>query len=362
MYRDITIATVVPAYNEERHIAQVITTMPAFVDHIIVINDASSDRTSEVARATEDPRLVLIEHTVNTGVGGAVVDGHRRALELGAGIICIMAGDAQTDPAYLESLVEPVADGRCDMAKANRFFSSQSYAGMPRYRVFGNVVLSFLNKLASGFWHIFDPQNGYLAVRREVLEAVPLDSIAKGYSLENDFLINLNILGARVTDVPVPAVYADEQSSIKLRRVVPQMVSLLFRGFFRRIIRKYVLWSFSPVALFLFTGLALCFFGVVVGAWTIAQTLGPPEASTATVLLSVGPLLVGINLLVSALMLDIQEGQKLEVQLDRFGGHASRQRMQNHLQARAAIQANGDGGREPADADAIPGRGADAGA
>jgi hypothetical protein len=274
-------------------------------------------------------------------VGGAVIDGHYRALELGVDIVCIMAGDAQCDPAYLGSLVEPVADGRCDMAKANRFFSSKSFAGMPKYRVFGNVVLSFLNKLASGYWHVFDPQNGYLAVRREALEAIPLDSIAKGYSLENDFLINLNIVGARVADVPVPAVYGDEQSSIKLRHVIPQMMHLLFKGFFRRIMRKYVFWSFSPVALFLFAGLSLILFGSVVGAWTVAHTLGEPVASTGTVLLSVGPLLAGTNLLVSALMLDIQEGRRLEVHLDAFGGHATRQRMRQQLNGRLTSPSDG---------------------
>jgi glycosyltransferase involved in cell wall biosynthesis len=332
MYHGHTLAAVVPAYNEERHIAQVITTMPAFVDHVIVIDDASLDGTSAAAMATGDPRLTLIEHDVNTGVGGAVVDGHHKALELGADIMTVMAGDGQMDPAYLSTLIDPIVDGRCDFAKANRFYSSRSFQGMPRHRVLGNIVLSFLNKLASGYWHIFDPQNGYTAARREALEAIPLDSIAKGYSLENDILINLNVVGARVADVPVPALYAEEKSGIKIRRVVPTMISLLFKGFFRRILRKYVLWSFSPIALFLLTGMALILFGTVVGIWVVAHTLGAPVASTGTVLLSVGPLLAGINLLISGLVLDIQEGRDLEVQLDRFGGHATRQRLRRQQQ------------------------------
>lgn len=331
MFREQIVAAVVPAYNEERHIAQVITTMPSFVDYVIVVDDASTDGTAREAASTFDPRLVLVRHERNTGVGGAVVDGHHEALALGADVVCVMAGDGQTDPAYLGSLVEPVVEGVCDMAKANRFFSARSFEGMPRHRVFGNVVLSFLNKMASGYWHIFDPQNGYLAVRREALEAIPLDSIARGYSLENDILINLNIVGARIADVPVPAVYADERSSIKLRRVAPQMASLLFRGFFRRVVRKYVFWSFSPIALFLFAGLSLTLFGAAAGIWVALATLGPETASTATVLLSVGPLLAGINLLVTGLAMDIQEGQRLEVQLDPFGGHATRQRLRRQV-------------------------------
>jgi glycosyltransferase involved in cell wall biosynthesis len=336
MYRDHSVAVVVPAYNEERHIARVIMTMPDFVDHILVIDDASTDNTCKVAHETGHPHLELISHSTNTGVGGAVVDGHKRAIELGVDIVCIMAGDAQTDPQYLHTLIDPVVDGRCDMAKANRFFSSTSFTGMPRYRVFGNVVLSFANKVASGYWHVFDPQNGYLAVRREVLEAIPLDSIAKGYSLENDFLINLNIVGARVADVPVPAVYADERSTIKLRRVIPALLSLLTAGFFRRIFRKYVLWSFSPIALLFFTGLFLVLAGLIVGAWVVVNTLGEPVASTGSVLLSVGPLLVGVQLLVSGLVLDIQEGQRLEVQLDQFGGHATRQLVRRRLEQLSA--------------------------
>jgi glycosyltransferase involved in cell wall biosynthesis len=327
MYRDHVVAAVVPAHNEERHVAQVILTMPDFVDHIVVIDDASTDTTSETAAATADPRLVLIRHQRNTGVGGSVVDGYKRALDLGADIACVLAGDGQMDPDYLPSLLDPIVDGRCDMAKANRFFSSRSFDGMPRHRVAGNIALSFLNKVASGYWDLFDPQNGYVAIRREALEAISLDSISAGYSLENDVLINLNIVGARVADVPVPARYGDERSGIKLRRVVPQMSGLLFSGFFRRIMQKYVFWSFSPVALFLFVGLALCAFGGLVGAWALARTLGPPVASTGTVLLAVGPILVGVNLLVSGLFLDIQEGRRLQVRLDPFGGHATRQRV-----------------------------------
>lgn len=341
MYRDHVIAAVVPAHNEERHVAMVITTMPAFVDHVIVVDDASTDGTSAAARATGDARLVLLRHEHNTGVGGAVVDGHQRALDLGADVVCVLAGDGQMDPAYLPSLLDPLVEGRCEMAKANRFFSSRSFDGMPRHRVFGNIGLSFLNKLASGYWDLFDPQNGYVAIRREALEAIPLDAISQGYSLENDVLINLNIVGARVADVPVPALYADERSGIRLRRVVPQMASLLFRGFFRRVIRKYVLWSFSPVALFLFAGLVLCGLGAAVAAWVLMRTLGPPVATTGTVLLAVGPLLAGFNLLVAGLLLDIQEGRRLQVRLDPFGGHLTRQRARRLCADRRTTTGNG---------------------
>ncbi len=310
MYRDRSVAAVVPAYNEEEHIGTVIKTMPDFVDHIVVVDDRSTDRTAEIATDAGDPRVTVVRHEENTGVGGAVVTAYREALDQGAELFAVMAGDAQMDPAYLPALLDPIVDGRAEFTKGNRFFSMGSFHGMPRYRVFGNVILSFLTKLASGYWHVFDPQNGYVAIGRPTLERLPLDRVSKGYSLENDVLIYLNIIGARVLDVPIPARYQTEVSSIRLRRVIPQMMSLLFKGFWRRIFWKYVLWSFSPIALFLFAGLLLTAWGVGFGVWVTLQTLGPPVATTGTVLLSVVPFMLGVQFLIAFLVLDIAQSPK----------------------------------------------------
>jgi glycosyltransferase involved in cell wall biosynthesis len=307
MYKGAVVAAVVPAYNEEKLVGRVIETMPSYVDHIVIVDDCSPDGTSDAARAVGDPRVTVVRHTENLGVGGAIITGHRRAMALGADVDVIMAGDAQMDPEYLPDLLDPLVEGGYGFAKANRFFSVKSFEGMPRYRVFGNVVLSFMTKLASGYWHIFDPQNGYTAIRRDVLERVPLDRVSRRYSFENDLLIQLNILRTPAIDVPVPAVYGDEVSSIRLGRVVPELMRLLVGGFWRRVFYKYILWSFSPVALFLLGGLAVLLFGLVVGVWTIVETIGPPSASAGSVLLSVAPTLVGLQMLMYALMLDIQE-------------------------------------------------------
>lgn len=307
MYEDHRIAAVVPAYNEEKLIAKVITTMPDFVDHIVVVDDMSADRTSEVARATGDPRLVVIRHEKNTGVGGAIITGHRKALELGADVNVVMAGDAQMDPNYLPALLDPIVHDGYGFAKANRFFSTGSYHGMPKHRIFGNIVLSFLTKFASGYWHMFDPQNGYTATRRDVLQRLPMHQLAQRYSYENDVLINLNILRVPARDVPIPAVYGEEVSSIKLSRVGPEISFLLLRGFWRRFLWKYVVHSFSPVALFLIGGALLTLFGTIVGIWTIIETLGPPAATAGSVILAVAPFLLGMQMLMYALMLDIQE-------------------------------------------------------
>jgi glycosyltransferase involved in cell wall biosynthesis len=316
MYRNRSLAAVVPAYREERLIGTVIRTMPDYVDHIIVVDDCSPDRTSEVARSVGDPRVVVVRHEQNTGVGGAIITGHKRAAELGADIDVVMAGDGQMDPDYLPGLLEPLVDGGRGFAKANRFFSITSMQSMPRHRVFGNIVLSFLTKLASGYWHLFDPQNGYTAITQDVLRRIPLDRISSRYSFENDLLIHLNILRVPAIDVPIPAVYGQEVSSIKLRRVIPELLRLLFVGFWKRFFYKYVLWSFSPIAMFLFSGLLLTLFGGAWGVWVFFHTLGPPVASAGSVVLAVAPLLVGVQMLLYALLLDIQESPDSPMTID----------------------------------------------
>jgi len=306
MFEGLRVAVVVPAFREQAHIAAVISTMPVLVDHIIVVDDASPDDTSAVASAVQDPRTEVIRHEKNKGVGGSIVTGHRRALELGADVSVVMAGDGQMDPEHLPRLLKPLAQDGYAFAKANRFYSATSFAGMPLLRVVGNVALTFLTKAASGYWNLVDPQNGYTAITRECLERLPLDRLAERYEFENDQLIWLNILGARAVDVPIPALYGSEVSNIRMPVVVPRLLQLLFRGFWRRVWQKYVLWSFSAVGLLLITGCLLLAFGTIVGIWATIYSIGPREASTGTWLLAVAPSIVGIQFLVQALALDIQ--------------------------------------------------------
>jgi hypothetical protein len=206
-------------------------------------------------------------------------------------------------------------------AKANRFYSMTSFAGMPRVRIFGSVMLSFATKFASGYWHLFDPQNGYTAIHRDALERLSLERIALGYSFENDLLVHLNILRVPAIDVPIPALYGNEVSGIRLRRVIPEMTRLFVHGFWKRFFYKYVLWSFSPIALFLLGGLALTLFGLAVGGWVLAHTLGEPVASTGSVLLAVTPFLLGVNMLMYALMLDIQESPDTPIGMHSAPAH-----------------------------------------
>jgi glycosyltransferase involved in cell wall biosynthesis len=339
MFEDLRVAVVVPAHNEEALIDTTLSTMPALVDHVIVVDDASTDATAATARAVGDPRVEVLTLERNGGVGAAILAGHRRAIEIGADVAVVMAGDAQMDPAYLPALLEPIAEGGYQLSKANRFFDFGSYDGMPRSRVVGNVLVGFMAKAATGYWHLFDPLNGYTAVRTDALRRLPLDRVRRDYSFECDLLTYLNIIEAPGKDVPVPARYGDERSGIRMFRASRRLLWSMWRGFWRRMVWKYLLWSFSPVAIFLFAGLALVLWGIGFGIGITAATLGAPSASAATVLIAVGPLLVGVNLLIVAWVLDVlaSPGSRLASPGDRTAGHrvhdpAGRARGEGHAQ------------------------------
>jgi len=310
MYEGLRVAVVVRAYNEERLVGGVVAAMPELVDHVIVVDDASTDDTARVAKAAGDTRTEVISLVENQGVGGATVVGHRQALASGADVCVVMDGDGQMDPEAMPALLDPIVRGEAQFTKANRFYAIGSFDGMPRHRVLGNVALSFLNKASSGFWNLFDPQNGYTAISRAALERLPLQRLARRYEFENDLLVHLNILRVPARDVPLPARYGEEVSGLCVRKVAPRLVRQLSHGFWQRIWWKYVVQSFSAVALMLFGGLALVGVGGVFGIWVIADSWGAQAATPGTVVLSVAPLLSGFHMLLYAMMLDIQEGNK----------------------------------------------------
>lgn len=311
MYKEKTICVLVPAFNEERFISTVITTTPKFVDRIIVVDDCSTDQTYEIASNSGDERVIVLRHKVNQGVGGAVITGYKRALELRFDIIVKMDGDGQMPPAYLPNLLDSIIENDYDYAKGNRFLGKGSLLDMPKHRVFGNFVLTFMTKLASGYWNIFDPQNGYTAVKRTVLESIELGRLSKGYTFENDMLVHLSIHKFRVKDVSMPPIYGSEQSKVKLHRILFSFPPFLFAKFWYRMYQKYVLRDFSPIILFLFFGCILFTWGFVFGALTwYRSAISGRISSTGTVMLSVLPLIMGFELLLQAIVLDINETPK----------------------------------------------------
>jgi glycosyltransferase involved in cell wall biosynthesis len=253
MYLEKTIGVVVPAYNEEKLIARTLNSIPPLVDSIIVVDDASDDKTAQIVKKEmkHDKRIILIEHKVNQGVGGAIITGYKKAIELDLDVTAVMAGDGQMDPNDLTNILEPVASGVVDYTKGNRLFQGDAWRMIPHYRYLGNSLLSLLTKIASGYWHIADSQTGYTAVSLAVLKKLNLDAIYQGYGMPNDLLIKLNQYDFRVRDVHVRPVYnIGEKSGIKLFKVIPKISWLLLKGFFKRLFFKYVIKDFHPLVFF----------------------------------------------------------------------------------------------------------------
>jgi glycosyltransferase involved in cell wall biosynthesis len=287
VYKGKTIGVVVPAHNEELLIGRVLETMPDFVDQIIVVNDASSDKTADVVRAHvgfEKGRVTLLHHETNQGVGAAIVTGYRRAIEAGFDVAVVMAGDAQMDPDDLPRLLDPIAEGHADYAKGNRLFRGESWEMIPRVRYLGNAFLSLLTKIASGYWHIADSQSGYTAITTTALRRIELDRIYTRYGMPNDILIKLNVANFRVRDVSVRPVYRiGEKSGIRLHHVVPRIAWLLWRGFMWRLKEKYVIRDFHPLLFFYLLGLTLTPAGLALGMWALGYRMlvGPIAPTTA---------------------------------------------------------------------------------
>ena len=263
MYEGKSVAVVVPCYNEQGQVAQVLRTMPDYVDRVIVVDDCSTDGTAAEVRSyieAEAPsgRTVLLEQQRNAGVGAAIARGYKEAVARGMDVAAVMAGDGQMDPKQLRLLVAPVAGGEADYAKANRLYYRKAWEMIPRKRYLGNAFLSMLTKIASGYWHVADSQTGYTAISREALETIDLDRLYPRYGYPNDLLVRLNVYDFRVADVPLRPVYnVGETSKMRLWKVIPRMSCLIFRRFLWRMWRKYVIHDFHPLVLFYLGGMFL---------------------------------------------------------------------------------------------------------
>lgn len=299
-------AIVVPAYRVAPQLGRVLSGIPPWVRHVIVVDDASDDASAEIARSCGDARVELVRRDHNGGVGAAMKLGYTRALALGAQIVVKMDGDDQMDPAQLGALIAPILRGQADYAKGNRFASRRAISAMPTARRLGNLALSFMAKLASGYWNVFDPTNGYTAIRREALEALDLDGVADRYFFEISMLVELNVTSAAVRDVFMPARYGDERSSMSLPKIALSFPFELTRAAVHRIWARYFVRDFSAVSLFLVTGVPLVLVGASLGAGYWARSIERGVPTTAgQVMLAAFPLIVGFMLLLQSLVLDV---------------------------------------------------------
>jgi glycosyltransferase involved in cell wall biosynthesis len=307
------VAVVVPAHDEESLIAGVLAAMPEFVDRVYVVDDASTDATSERARDGGDGRVEVIRHDRNEGVGAAIVTGYRRALAEGIDVACVMAGDGQMDPSDLETLAGAVARGEVDYAKANRLVTGQAWNLIPRSRYLGNAMLSLLTKIASGYWHVADSQSGFTAIARDTLAKLDLDRLYRRYGFPNDMLVSLNVWNARVRDFPSQPIYnVGERSGIRVARVVPAISWLLLRRFLWRLGEKYVIRDFHPLVFFYALGILLTSIGLVLGiVETVLRLLGN-DLTPATVILVALLLISGIQFTLFAMWFDMESNKDLK--------------------------------------------------
>ena len=302
------IAVVIPCYRTRRQILDVLSRIDANVSRIYVVDDACPEGTGDLVEASHaDDRVRVLRHERNLGVGAAVVTGYRAALADGAQIVVKIDGDGQMDPAQMSRLVAPIAMGVADYAKGNRFYDFALLQDMPRVRLLGNALLSLVNKISSGYWNVMDPTNGYTAIHRVALEALPLAKIDTGYFFESDMLFRLYTVRAVVRDVPLRARYAGESSNLRIGRVLREFPGKYVAATVKRIFYSYFLRDFNAGTLQLASGLLLLSLGGAYGAtkWINSSVSGFPTTSGA-VMLAALPVLVGVQLLLGALQFDIQ--------------------------------------------------------
>ncbi len=266
-YRHKKVAVVIPAHNEEVLIGATLESIPDFICRIYVVNDCSGDRTQEIveAYATRDPRIVLVCHEVNSGVGAAIATGYREALKEGMDIVAVMDGDNQMDPAFLPRLLDPIVEGKVDYTKGNRLISPAYRKGMTSWRFTGNAALTLLTKIASGYWQMMDPQNGYTAISTRALERLDLYDIYPRYGYCNDLLVKLNANNFKIQNIPVPARYGKEKSGIRYGSYIVKVSRLLLKDFIWRLKFKYLIMSFHPLVFYYLLGTILSVLGIVGG-------------------------------------------------------------------------------------------------
>ena len=306
---DVHVAAVIPAYNVAEELGGVLRSLPPLFTTIVIVDDGSTDQTGAIAEryAELDHRIVVVRHEVNRGVGGAEITGFRTAVDAGADVLVKIDGDGLMPVWLVPELVEPLITGQADYVKGNRFRDFRAIRAMPLVRRFGNVGLSFLSKAATGYWQCFDPTNGFLAIRSDVLGQLPLQKIDPTYFFETSMLSHLYLIGAVVKEVPMPARYAGETSSLSIGRVLRQFPARLLWSLIRRIVLKNFVYDFNLESLQLVTGLPLLVAGLVFGAWKwIWYASHGLAAPTGTVVLAALMIMLGVQLLLSAAHLDLE--------------------------------------------------------
>ena len=315
MYRDHTISVVVPAFNEENKIEAMLKSIPDFVDKVYVIDDCSTDKTPKVVESVSTmlPKLSVIKLEKNSGVGSAIARGYEEAIRDDQDIVVVMAGDGQMHPDDLPALLDPVVEGRCDYSKGNRFLRGKlEIEKIPKVRLFGNLILSMLTKVAAGYWHVSDSQCGYTAINKDALNAVEWHKCYTRYGCPNDYLVKLNIANLRVADIPVSAVYGDDwSSSMSPRKVILPILFLLLRLFVHRMLHKYLFVNGHPLVLFyLLSFIGFVTTSILFGYILVVLLTEARIPQTATIVFSLS-ITMSLQFLLNAFSMDYRDNEWL---------------------------------------------------
>ncbi len=291
------IAVIIPCYMVKNHIDMVIKSIPDFITKIYVVDDCCPESSGKYVESIDYPKVEVLYNVKNLGVGGAVKTGYEKALQDSMDIMVKIDGDNQMDPALIPFFIHPVIQGDADYTKGNRFYDPEHLKEMPFIRLLGNAGLSFINKLVSGYWNIMDPTNGYTAISKEALKLLPLSKISNDYFFESDMLFRLNTIRAVVADITMKAKYADEESSLRVSRVLVSFPLRYLTRFFKRIFYNYFLRSFDMGSLSLISGSLLIGFGVIFGGyhWFLALSSNSTPATTGTVMIAALPIILGFQ-------------------------------------------------------------------
>jgi len=307
---------VLPCYKSRDHVLDVISRIGDEVSEIFAVDDACPAKTGQYIVSTcIDPRVRVLFHQTNQGVGGATITGYRAALDSGCDVVVKVDSDGQMDPALIPNLVRPIRIGIADYVKGNRFFDPESVKSMPRGRLIGNLSLSFLTKLSSGYWRIFDPTNGFTACHRTALKRLPFQKLSRRYFFETDMLFRLNIVGAAVSDMPMSAVYGNEKSNLSITKTLLEFPFAHLKTFAKRVVYRYFLRDFSMASVSLACGLPLVIFGMIYGLiqW-IGSILSGTPATSGSVMLSALPVIIGFQMLLAFLAIDAESEPKVSLQ------------------------------------------------
>lgn len=314
--KHLTVAVVIPCYKVTRHILSVIESIGSECSLIYVVDDKCPDQSGLfVQKECKDERVRVLFRERNGGVGAAVITGYRQALSDGADIIVKIDGDGQMDPALVRRFLAPIAAGEADYTKGNRFYYLKSVAGMPRLRILGNAGLSFLAKLSTGYWNIFDPTNGYTAIHREVLSVIDLEKVSSRYFFETDLLFRINLAHGVVVDIPMNAKYENEVSNLRISRIFFEFLGKHFRNFVKRIFYNYFLRDMSAASFELLLGVLLMLFGIVFSSYHWAHSSDLHIATpTGTIIIGALALLSGLQLLLAFITHDVESQPKRPIQ------------------------------------------------